>query len=247
MNVLGYATLAQLAAQSASTSQTRSAVEGSRAHGGGQADLDFWRQVFDDAQGQAGLGQGGQARPGGPFDAQATGRRATQAWALASVPMGKGEPERAATPKSGGQAGPSQAVLGAAASTGFMTVGGQVFIQQPVARSPGVASTAPAQDVSPVDRLAQSAAVATQQAVSSAPSALRVHVSQNAQGDWCVTLRSNRALSASQALSAVAEAMGQEGMPQGRIEEVILNGQRIYTQPRRPNGGEASIIFELHC
>lgn len=75
---------------------------------------------------------------------------------------------------------------------------------------------------------------------------LKAHVVQTPDGDWKVTLRTNKKLSVAQALSAVAEALKRDGMPQGQIDQVVLNGTCIYQQNNQ-TGASASANFEWQC
>lgn len=81
-----------------------------------------------------------------------------------------------------------------------------------------------------------------------AEAGIHAHVMLTETGGLRVALRVQRGLSMSQALAAAAQAVGSQDTSGGHVEQVILNGERIYQNTsERPVKTGASSSFELKC
>lgn len=79
-------------------------------------------------------------------------------------------------------------------------------------------------------------------------SRIQAHVMWTESGDLKVALRAQRGLSVSQALAAAAQAAAGHGASDVQVEQVVLNGERIYQNTsKRPVMTGASAPFEMKC
>ncbi|MFT3857822.1 MAG: hypothetical protein QM742_10120 [Aquabacterium sp.] len=216
--------------------------------GQSQADLQYWQHVFDEARLQWGGASACVQADAGPGAADVRARPHI----LAGSPLAsQAASAHAHTGVASASSMPSPAVPSAAtppASLEAVVVGGVVLsISSTVSAGSLPRSHAHAADASSSQVLAAGAQGPAAQEGSGALQLtpwLQAHVAQTAGGAWQVLLRSSRPLSATQALAAVADALGMPGMPQGDIASVALNGHRIYTRAGTAGRG---IEFELRC
>lgn len=81
-----------------------------------------------------------------------------------------------------------------------------------------------------------------------AEAGIRAHVMLTEAGGLRVALRAQRGLSVSQALAAAAQALSHQDNAESHVEQVVLNGERIYQNTNeRPVATGASSTFELKC
>lgn len=81
-----------------------------------------------------------------------------------------------------------------------------------------------------------------------AEAGIRAHVMLTEVGGLRVALRAQRGLSVSQALAAAAQALSHQDNSDSHVEQVVLNGERIYQKTsEHPVATGASSTFELKC
>lgn len=214
-------------------------------------DFQFWHEVFDQAHGSAADGAShGQGDAGGMLHSGQPAVRSTASARPDSATAGHAG--QAASPSGQGGIGQPQVVPAwqTVRSPSLQVPGLVGVVTSPTPAGAGNAAAAAVSEAS----LAEAVSWPQQAASSAAPdatepeSAIRAHVMVSAEGELKVALRAHRGLSVSQALAAVAQAVNQAGESGEQVEQVVLNGERIYQRvSERQTGAKTSSTFELKC
>lgn len=206
---------------------------------GRQGEFDHWRRIFDLAD----------QREGHPPGLSSQGPRTDVAEGLSGAPVSavavRSLKLSSAGPGAGGVSSPLQAgQIGASAR--LLPPVGQA-LPAALAASAGRAATDAAADAfkplqADSQAQARSGGAHRQLSADARPlSQLEARLARQADGGLQVALRAPRALSAAQALHAVAQALAEQGETAG-VNQVLLNGQPIYRSTEAP-----AHCFELDC
>lgn len=213
----------------------------------GEADFQYWHDVFEQAQGPGVQTQACQPGPNEPLPSEGTLRAARQQGDASIAASAVGSQDDAIRGGSGAKLTGRPSQLGDShqpSARPMLIIGGQAF-RHPLGASSELSAQSDVSDAPLVEQLADGG-LASPSEREQIDAALHAHVMQTATGDWKVALRSPRSLSVAQALAAVAQALQQEGMPTGQVEQVMLNGACIYQQASQA-GASASSTFEIQC
>lgn len=206
---------------------------------GRQGEFDHWRRIFDLADQREGNSPGPSSH--GASTDVAEGRSGAPVSAVAARSLNR-------SPAGPGAAGvnPPLQVGQAGASGRLPQPGGQALPAAPAAFS-GLAATDDTADAFKPPQAETQAPARTgnacrQLSADARPlSQLEARLARQADGGLQVALRAPRALSAAQALHAVAQALAEQGETAG-VNQVLLNGQPIYRSTEAP-----AHRFELDC
>lgn len=225
--------------------QTRQPAEQDTA----RPDFQFWHEVFDQAHGNAADSSAHEQGDthGARHDAQVATRSGFSAHLDAAATGHANQVPQQGSSGAGAGAGTGGALMASRAST-LLTPG---LLAVPVSSVHGDGldtGAATALESAQSDELTQRDAAQASLKDAEPESAIRAHVVVNAEGELKVALRAQRGLSVSQALAAVAQAVQQAGESSDQVEQVVLNGERIYQRvSERQTGAKGSSTFELKC
>lgn len=209
---------------------------------GRQGEFDHWRRIFDMADQREGHPPGRSIQ--GPHTDVAEGQSGAPVLAVATRSLKLSSPGSGAA---GANAPPQAGQTSAIAR--LLPLVGQALpaaLSAPAAFS-GLAGTDDAADAfKPLQvetpAQARTGSACRQPSADARPlSQLEARLARQADGGLQVALRAPRALSAAQALHAVAQALAEQGETAG-VNQVLLNGQPIYRSTEAP-----AHRFELDC
>jgi hypothetical protein len=211
-------------------------------------DFQFWQDVFDQAQGSSPQGAPGHGFEEDQWPGPAAQRRLsehaqTSMLAVGSTPILREQGLAIAKTVAHALAQPLL--------TSTTLLPGTLAYAQTSAKPPrgGAAGMASDADVAVRDTTKSSAHQA-QADDTQALVAMQAHVMLTDAGDWKVALRAGRHVTVAQALAAVAQALAQQqqGLTEGQVEQVVLNGKPIYQRSARQDAAPpATSTFEINC
>lgn len=209
---------------------------------GRQGEFDHWRRIFDLTDQREGNSPGPSSQGSSTDVAEGRSGVPVSAVAARSLKLSSAGPGAAGVipPLQAGQPG---------ASGRLPQVGGQA-LPAALAAPTALSGLAAADDAADAFKPLRPEAQAPARTVSACPqlsadtrplSQLEARLARQADGGLQVALRAPRALSAAQALHAVAQALAEQGET-ASVNQVLLNGQPIYRSTEAPPHR-----FELDC